>query len=799
MDFKDSAIQSSKLYYDYLYQNKRYFVEYDVIDIQKDDIYYYLTLNERLRSIDYLQLKINTNIYSDNDIKIISYNSVNRKLTISVNLALVNYIDNAKLSNIKVVSDLKFLVKSVENFYKEYGDRIKLPTHTNDVSYKIDLIESKDEPSDEQLIAINGSLDNPLSYVWGAPGTGKTKFVLARCVLANVLFDKKVLLVAPTNNAIEQTLYGVIPILEEHGIPLTKIFRLGTASYEFTKKYSDCCEDLNLKKVLKELTIEINSIKENITDTKNMISLYPEYMNYVEFNKNFNKCKKDVTVYFDNLQELYISSKKSAEEISINNGKISLAKEELLELNSKKSKYAHFIDKINRLLPKYNQGIRKKLFKNKYEQLKVDLKNATTDLSEIEKKIKSAENVKSKCEKGNKYHNDILNENKINEKEFIKSIKNSTAFCKTLSSTVSYLYKENFDLIRKEFETEIDNYQKNLDRKKEVFKGIENKSIDVLLLLLDKQENDLYTAESNYEKLSKDSTDTKLEKCSIVATTIDTCIRRISPRGNFKPNHILLDEAGYCSLIKGATLCSYDSPITLFGDHMQLPPICLIDDFSGIYGSISLWAQSSIHLEEITTPIEVLRNYLEYKEPKFEDMQKFDLNYTFRFGEKLANILSEYVYSENFHGSETCGTELFYVSCPKPNINTRTSMSECINIINYINKHSDENIGIITPYNLQRKAINEMLRENNIDNTALTVHKSQGREFDTVLFSVVDKTNKWFTDSLKKESNGKCVVNTAVSRAKKKLVLFCDTDYWSTQDKQLIGKIINNATEINLL
>ena len=180
-------------------------------------------------------------------------------------------------------------------------------------------------------------------------------------------------------------------------------------------------------------------------------------------------------------------------------------------------------------------------------------------------------------------------------------------------------------------------------------------------------------------------------------------------------------------------------------------------------------------------------------------MQKFDLNYTFRFGEKLANILSEYVYSENFHGSETCGTELFYVSCPKPNINTRTSMSECINIINYINKHSDENIGIITPYNLQRKAINEMLRENNIDNTALTVHKSQGREFDTVLFSVVDKTNKWFTDSLKKESNGKCVVNTAVSRAKKKLVLFCDTDYWSTQDKQLIGKIINNATEINLL
>ena len=81
--------------------------------------------------------------------------------------------------------------------------------------------------------------------------------------------------------------------------------------------------------------------------------------------------------------------------------------------------------------------------------------------------------------------------------------------------------------------------------------------------------------------------------------------------------------------------------------------------------------------------------------------------------------------------------------------------------------------------------------------TVLTVHGSQGREWDTVLFSVVDAdNNKWFTTTLIPKSNGTQIINTAVSRAKKKLILVCDYEYWSEQSNELIGKLLQISRSI---
>lgn len=40
------------------------------------------------------------------------------------------------------------------------------------------------------------------------------------------------------------------------------------------------------------------------------------------------------------------------------------------------------------------------------------------------------------------------------------------------------------------------------------------------------------------------------------------------------------------------------------------------------------------------------------------------------------------------------------------------------------------------------------------------------------------------------------VINTAVSRARKKLIILCDYSYWKNQNKQLIGKIVTIAEQI---
>ena len=81
------------------------------------------------------------------------------------------------------------------------------------------------QASEEQKNAVAAALSQPFSYICGASGTGKTQFVLARCILAYVQSQKRIWITAPTNNAVEQMLYGVLPILQEAGISLRKVLR----------------------------------------------------------------------------------------------------------------------------------------------------------------------------------------------------------------------------------------------------------------------------------------------------------------------------------------------------------------------------------------------------------------------------------------------------------------------------------------------------------------------------------------------------------------------------------------------
>ena len=69
-------------------------------------------------------------------------------------------------------------------------------------------------------------------------------------------------------------------------------------------------------------------------------------------------------------------------------------------------------------------------------------------------------------------------------------------------------------------------------------------------------------------------------------------------------------------------------------------------------------------------------------------------------------------------------------------------------------------------------------------------------EWDTVILSVCDTKDAYFVNS--GLTVGKCVLNTAISRAKKRLVIVCDTDFWQSERKQLISKLIAQSTETEL-
>ena len=115
-----------------------------------------------------------------------------------------------------------------------------------------------------------------------------------------------------------------------------------------------------------------------------------------------------------------------------------------------------------------------------------------------------------------------------------------------------------------------------------------------------------------------------------------------------------------------------------------------------------------------------------------------------------------------------------------------------------LRNQSEDAYAILTSYKNQVALIGDNLPEIRREGRITTVHKSQGREWDTVILSVVDGRfdRPWFTDTLNPKSGGLYVVNTAISRARKRLVVVCDRHYWSEQDPaQLIAPIVEAAPD----
>lgn len=89
----------------------------------------------------------------------------------------------------------------------------------------------------EQAEAVSLALGSDVSYVWGPPGTGKTR-VVAHLVGTLVSQGKSVLLVAHTNVAVDRALFASIDrhLVKRPEFADGKVLRLGTATEELRKK-----------------------------------------------------------------------------------------------------------------------------------------------------------------------------------------------------------------------------------------------------------------------------------------------------------------------------------------------------------------------------------------------------------------------------------------------------------------------------------------------------------------------------------------------------------------------------------
>ena len=239
---------------------------------------------------------------------------------------------------------------------------------------------------------------------------------------------------------------------------------------------------------------------------------------------------------------------------------------------------------------------------------------------------------------------------------------------------------------------------------------------------------------------------------------------------------------------------------------MQLPPVCEMN-FDEKQTDVThypcvFWQLPIIYCENILgLPFDILyHQFVNSALVPFENLPFVSLSETFRFGQKLADSLSKFVYDPiHLISCSDEDTEIIVIDAPRllDEPTNRGNRNEANAIRKYIPSLTEDinDIAVLTPYNDQIKLLNSQLPLAYKENI-MTVHKSQGQEWDTVVFSAVDTTNKWFTTSRISKSGGKQVLNTAISRAKKRLVIVCDYEHWLNQPRELLGEIVANADRI---
>lgn len=788
------------LYYKFLEKENRGVVHYAIKKIVKEGEYYRFFLNSKLKTTEDIQVKAFDKIYNEKTVRVIEYNETKKTVLLRIEKQIDVEFEQIAPENVFIETNLLFLIKNLKEWYAKYGERISFPEETNCIEYNNNLFKKLlDTPSAEQKQAIEGILNHPFSYIWGAPGTGKTKFVLSRCAISYLEKETNILIVAPTNNAVEQTLYGVLSVLEEAGIPLTNVLRLGIPTHNFFEKYPFLCEDRAAAKNIEQIDKQIERLNSDIAKIEKKLALLPEYKNFIAKQKDFAKCQIELSPLLKTINEYRKKQEEEENRLIVILAKIDLLNKELIENRNTYFSNINEIKVSQQTINRYNNSIIKFFHKKKINRIYDELQKQLILSDKLENDYKTKNKIRSELiETEKEIENDkskIYIQIGENEKQIYSLVQNFESLKTIISATEK---KDVESMLFKELEA-IEKQLKILENGFEEFRTINE---DKLL----KEQQNLLNEKTAYiakrEDISKKYQIKDLSNYKIVATTIDTLITRsLSIFSEFKPKHIFLDESGYCSLIKALPLFAFNCPITFLGDHMQLPPICEMNNNQiEMQPETFLWAESALYAEDIfkKTMYRLYNDFINNVSPVFEDTYFFALKQTFRFGNSLAAILSESVYTEGLEGNPKCDTEIFYINVKNNQLTKpRENIPECTAIKNYVKSHRESNIGIITPYKNQKTRLTQELNELiDTDENIVTVRGSQGKEWETVLFSVVDTDNKWFTDSQNIKSNGLKVINTAVSRAKRKLIIVCNADFWQTQKQQLIKKLLSIATEI---
>lgn len=260
----------------------------------------------------------------------------------------------------------------------------------------------------------------------------------------------------------------------------------------------------------------------------------------------------------------------------------------------------------------------------------------------------------------------------------------------------------------------------------------------------------------NEEDLWKNSDAVLKEYPVILSTTFSS---RNSLNTNVVYDYIIMDEASQVDIATGALALSCAKNVVIVGDTKQLPNVVKDENKTR--------AKAIFDKFNINDGYMFTKSFLQSVLEIIPNVTQTLLREHYRCHPKIINFCNQKFYhGELIIMTEDKGEEdvLAVTKTARGNHERNRYSQRQVDVIKeeVIPKYelNPEETGIIAPYNNQVEALNKEV--SNFE--AATVHKFQGREKDNIIISTVDDVISDFADD-------PYLINVAVSRAKKKLIL----------------------------
>ena len=757
MNLQDVCIRASRRYYQFLEENKLGLLEIAVVEKQLlDDDLWKVMLARRIFDLDTIQLKVRGQIYLPGlggHFTVDSYDEETRVLVVKLRREIPGF-EEARANEVRIVCNLRFLVTRVQDWFIANGHECCLPSGREEkpLTPLLDL-------NPAQMQAYEAAHVGPAIYVWGPPGTGKTRYVLTSAVINLVGRGKRVAIVAPTNLSLELAVSAVLEACDQLrtngrfdatqliNLDRQQFLRLGFPTRKFVERFRDVCEE--------------RGVQHQVAQHRRRLV---ELQKVIRFKKN-RACVPVIDRVLEKLRELEDLLADRGDKLQRQAG---LQRRGRLLRSSTGSTIPRLANWLSGSLQKKEREI---------EAINSEVALLESELGQVEEKCTGLLNEISREWTGSRMLDDLLG---------------------TIGSV---------DVTNAASGQQLTDYHQRLADIRENtcgFVSVEQALAEPYTnLTVEQVEAEVEALRIKIEELQTRTTEERLRQARVIACTLDTFITRF--RDSAAPvDHIFLDEAGYAPAIKALALFRRNIPVTLLGDHKQLPPVCEMDDEDMSQENnhaCVLWSRSALFAKYLlqaappdeSTILTCLRENIE-ESPLEHRFPRSVLKLTHRFGNNLARLLDELFYERiGFESACVDGVDLIvrFVSV-RSSGDGRMNSGEAVAAAQWIQQHGALGIAVIAPYKAQVAELSRVL-PSGLRDEVLTIHASQGREWDTVVLSAADTSRRpYFTDTTL--PIGKLVMNTAISRAKKRIVLVFDADYWSgRQDRsqQLLARLCN--------